>query len=164
MKTASVKEIKNELNDSPKDELLAHIFRLLRFKKENKELLSYVLFNSNEESGFVNELKKEIIQLFEQIDSSSVYYSSKSIRKILRLTKKYIRYSGRKESEAALLICFCDCMANLKPTVLRNKAMQNLFDRQISSISKSVNSLHEDLRFDFEEDLNRLATHYTGVM
>lgn len=159
MKTASIKEIKDELKDSSKEELLEHIFRLLRFKKENKELLSYILFNADDESSFVGELRKEIAYQFEQIESSSLYYTSKSIRKILRFTKKFIRYSGRKESEAALLICFCDGMVNLKPNVLRSKTMQNLFDRQIASITRSVNGLHEDLKFDFEEDLIRLKVH-----
>ena len=162
MKTASVKEIKDELKYAQKEDLLEHLFRLLRFKKENKELLSYILFNSADEREFVSELKKDITDQFNQIDSSSAYYSSKSIRKILRLTKKYIRYSGRKESEAALLIYFCQGIVNLKPGVLRNKAMQNLFDRQVSSVTKSVNSLHEDLRFDFEEDLVRLNAHHSG--
>ena len=44
MKAAGVKEIKKELNDRSKEELAELCLKLSKFKKENKELLTYLLF------------------------------------------------------------------------------------------------------------------------
>ena len=60
MKAVTVKEISQELlNLSPK-ELRDLCLRLARFKKENKELLTYLLFESSDESSYVESVKKEI--------------------------------------------------------------------------------------------------------
>ena len=78
-----------------------------RFKKENKELLTYILFESADEQSYIVSVKRGIDEEFEQINRSSTYFIKKSIRKILRNTRKYIRYSGKKETEVELLIYFC---------------------------------------------------------
>jgi len=53
------------------------------------------------------ELKTEIDDQFELINTSSYFYIKKSVRKILRMVKKYIRYSKQKETEVELLLHFC---------------------------------------------------------
>ena len=55
-------------------------------------------------------VKKEIDEEFSSINTHSFFYVKKSIRKILRNTKKYIRYSKKKETEAELLLYFCQSM------------------------------------------------------
>ena len=57
MKPASSKEIKDELNHLSKSELSALCLRLLRFKKENKELVSYLLFESQNEEAYLLKVK-----------------------------------------------------------------------------------------------------------
>ena len=44
MKAATVKQLKDELKHSTSEELMNLCLRLSRFKKENKELLTYLLF------------------------------------------------------------------------------------------------------------------------
>ena len=51
MKTAAVKDIKQELLQRSPKELLALCLRLSRFKKENKELLTYLLFEASDEAA-----------------------------------------------------------------------------------------------------------------
>ena len=53
MKTASVKEIKDELKFKTSDELRELCLQLSRFKKENKELLTYLLFEAQDEEAFI---------------------------------------------------------------------------------------------------------------
>ena len=60
MKPATVKQLKDELKYLSNDELVNLCLRLSRFKKENKELLSYLLFEANNESGYIEGIKQEI--------------------------------------------------------------------------------------------------------
>ena len=60
MKAASMHELKDELAHLPPKKVLELCLRLARYKKENKELLSYLLFEAHDEQGFVMQVKKEI--------------------------------------------------------------------------------------------------------
>ena len=91
MKPATVAQIKRELKFRSSEELEALCLRLARFKKENKELLTYLLLEADNEEEYVQQVKEHISEGFSEINRSSFYYVKKSIRKILRETKKYIR-------------------------------------------------------------------------
>jgi hypothetical protein len=96
MKAATVSQLKKELNFRSREELLELCLRLSKFKKENKELLTYLLFESGDEVAYIENVKQEVDELFEDINTKAWFYIKKSIRKILRIVKKYIRYSGKK--------------------------------------------------------------------
>ncbi|MBP9099308.1 MAG: hypothetical protein KBF74_10875, partial [Ferruginibacter sp.] len=70
MKAATVKEIKAALENLPPQELLPLTLRLARFKKENKELLTYLLFDASDERGYVESVKSAVDELFEEINHS----------------------------------------------------------------------------------------------
>ena len=156
MKAVTIKELKEELaNYSPK-ELRELCLRLARFKKENKELLTYLMFESSDESLYIEDVKKEIDEQFLQINKKSQYLIKKSFRKILRTIRKYSRYSPKKETEVVLLIYFCTRLKNFSPSIHKNTGLQNFYTRLIDSIRKKVKLLHEDLQFDFGTELNSL--------
>jgi hypothetical protein len=159
MKTATVKELKNELSYRSQTELVELCLRLSKFKKENKELLTYLLFESSDEEAFIRGVKEEIESEFEQINTKSYFYIKKSIRKILRNTKKYIRYSKKKETEVELLLFFCETLKEMQPSYKNNVSLVNIFNRQIESIKRSIASLHEDLQFDYGMELDMLLEH-----
>ena len=92
MKTASIRELKEELSRHTGAEVISLCLRLARFKKENKELLTYLLFEAGNEEDFVAGIKSETTEAFKAINSSNIYLAKKSIRKILRTINKYIRY------------------------------------------------------------------------
>ena len=156
MKAATIKEIKYELASRSLADLREICLRLARFKKENKELLSYLLFESFDESAYIKNIKIEIDLQFDEINRNSYYYIKKSVRKILSATKKHIRYSQKKTTEADLLIYFSMKLSELKPSIHNNIALQNIYNRQVESIKKTVESLHEDLQFDYQNDLENL--------
>ena len=156
MKAVTIKELKEELaNYSPK-ELRELCLRLARFKKENKELLTYLMFESSDESSYIEDVKKEIDEQFLQINKKSQYLIKKSFRKILRTIRKYSRYSPKKETEVALMIYFCTRLKNYSPSIYKNTGLQNFYARLIDSIRKKVKLLHEDLQFDFGTELDSL--------
>jgi len=158
MKAASLKEIKTELNQRSTQELLELCLRLSRFKKENKELLTYLLFESEDEAAFIQSIKTKVDEDFETINTKTFYLIKKSIRKVLRELKKFIRYSQNKETEVELLLYFCHKLKDFEPSIKRNTTLTNLYNRQIDYISKKVKALHEDLQYDYELELEKLVS------
>ncbi len=156
MKAATVRELKIELSNRSSTELLELCLRLSKFKKENKELLTYLLYEASDEATYVQNIKEEIEQQFGHINTSSYYFIKKSARKILRTTKTYIRYSKKKETEVELLIYFCSELKKVRPSIAYNVALQNIFNRQIATIKKILPSLHDDLKYDYETELDVL--------
>jgi len=158
MKAVTIKALKTELSNCSPNELFEICLRLTKFKKENKELLSYLLFQSADEEGFINDLKTEIDFQFTQINSKNYYFIKKSIRKILRFVKSNIRYSKNKETEIELLLYFCAVLKNLKPSIDQNLVLKNIFIREIAGIKKKVAVLHEDLQYDYKLELDKLLS------
>jgi hypothetical protein len=156
MKPASIKELKTELSTQQAKELLNLCLQLAKFKKENKELLTYLLFEASDEASYIESVKKEIDNDFAEINIRSYYFIKKSVRKILRNIKKYIRYSKKKETEVELLIYFCAKLKKMKPAIERNVSLTNIFIRQVSQIKKCISSLHEDLQFDYGDELDEI--------
>ena len=149
MKAATVVQIKKELQHKNQEELLEVCLRLSKFKKENKELLTYLLFESDHEAGYIESVKTEMDEVFDEINTNSYFYIKKSVRKILRNVKKYIRYSGNKETEVVLLLYFCKKLKTLTPSINRNTTLLNLYERQLLFIKKKIILLHEDLQYDY---------------
>lgn len=157
MKAATVKELRAELNNRSSKELVEVCLRLSKFKKENKELLTYLLYEAEDETGYIRSVQLEIDSQFEEINTRSYYFIKKGVRKILRNIKKYIRYSKKKETEVELLIYFCQKLKDFKPSIRKNDVLYNLYHRQINMIRKTVSKLHEDLQFDYNEELEELV-------
>ena len=156
METATVKTLKDELKHKNSNELLELCLKLARFKKENKELLTYLLFEAHDEERYVLGVKNEIDVLFDGINTKSYFFIRKSARKILTSTKKYIRFSKKKETEVELLLYFCVKLKNFKPSIKSSPRLQNILTTQIKLIEKLIITLHEDLQYDFRLELDKL--------
>ena len=160
MKAATVIQLRKELETLNEDYLRELCLRLARFKIENKELLTYLLFESEDEAFYVEAIKEEVDQLFKEINTNSYFYIKKSVRKILRSLKKYARYSNSKETEVELLLYYCYKLKILKPSIGNNVTLTNIFLKQIENIEKKIIKLHDDLQFDFRERLKELQNQY----
>ena len=156
MNTASVSDIKKELSSLPPKELAALCLRIIKYKKENKELLSYLLFESTNEPAYIAGVKEEIDVLFAEIMPSNAYTAKKVIMKAVKLTRKYIKYSGQKETEVELLLYFLQSMHDSSFRFRRHTVMVNLYDRLIQKLEKTLEALHPDLQFDYQLELNKL--------
>jgi len=156
MKPATISQLKNELKHKSQQETLDLCLKLARFKKENKELLSYLLFEEHNELGYIKEIKEEIDTEFANINRTSYYYVKKSVRKIQRNIRKYIRFSKKKETEVELFIYFCKKLRAMKPPINDNIALMNLYYKQVNSIKKTIRTLHEDLQLDYETEIGKL--------
>jgi predicted CopG family antitoxin len=157
MKAASIAELKKKMNDLPPKVLKELCLRLIKYKKENKELLTYLLFSADDEEGYIKEIKEEMDEAFTEINSANLYWAKKSIRKILRLAAKYIKYSGNKQTEVEVLLYFCRKMKDSGIKFRSSTTLLNLYDRQIIKIKKALATLHEDLQYDYAAELEAVS-------
>ncbi|MEM1122805.1 MAG: hypothetical protein AAGJ18_20335 [Bacteroidota bacterium] len=157
MKAATVSELKKELNTRSEKEIIDLCLRLAKFKKENKELLTYLLYEADDETSYIRSVKAEIEESFAEINTSRVFYAKKTIRKILRTIKKYVRYSKKKQTEVELLLHFCVNIKKLPNNIRRNRVVTNIYDGQVRMMRKAMEKLHEDLQYDYGLELEELG-------
>ncbi|MEO5563849.1 MAG: hypothetical protein ABIR18_10450 [Chitinophagaceae bacterium] len=156
MKAATINELKQELVNLPQKELVELCLRLGKFKKENKELLTYLLYEANDETGYIRNVKKEIDEQFEGINLSHLYFVKKTLRKIIRTISKHVRYTGSKQAEVEWLIYLCKRINDADIPVEKNTALLNLYNGQVKKIKAAISTMHEDLQYDYLRDLGQL--------
>jgi hypothetical protein len=156
MKAATISELKQELTNISAVELTDLCLRLARFKKENKELLTYLLFEAHDEAAYINSVKKEIDDQFIGVHPTNLYLSKKTIRKILRGCNKYIRYTGSKLVEIEVLTHFCIILKQSGIPFQNSPALVNLYNNQVKKIKAAIDTLHEDLQYDYTKAIAQL--------
>ena len=156
MKTATIKELKTELSRQSVNDLQKLVLRLVKYKKENKELLTYLLFESDNEDSYVDAVKLQIDDEFSNINTNSLYLAKKTIRKVLRTANKHIKYSGIQQTEVELLIYFCKKIKDSEISLQSSKALYNIYHRQLDKVKSSISKLHEDLQYDYNVEIEEL--------
>lgn len=157
MNTASINELRSELRRLSPDEVMDLCIRLIKFKKENKELLSYLLFESDDEKSFIESVCTEVDSLFAEINRRNTAQAKKSVLKIARLISKYSKYSGNKRTEVELLLYFCKKLRSWPMPRSKNNVFEKIYFRQFMRLRKMIEALHPDLQYDYEEDLVKLV-------
>ena len=157
MTSLSLQDIKQELSGLKPAELTNLCLRLARFKKENKELLTYLLFDSRDEEGYIKSVKQDIEELFGTVNLTQLYFAKKTLRKILRVINKQSRYSGNKQTDIELRIFFCQQLKASRIPFRQNTAINNINNGQLKKISLVMATLHEDLQHDYQKVIRELA-------
>ena len=156
MKAATLNELKKELTGLPTKELVEICLRLAKYKKESKELLSYLIFESENEVNYIAAIKADIDEQFELLNTSNLYVAKKGLQKIVRSISKYIKYSGIKQTEIEVLIYFCQMLKDSGIRISYSPVIENMYNRQLAKIEKALGSLHEDLQFDYQQEVETL--------
>jgi hypothetical protein len=157
MKPATITELKKELKYRTQEQLVDYCLAMARFKLESKELLTYLVFESENEAAYVESVKEYMTISFSEISTVNFHHIKKTVRKILRQTKRFIRYSKKKETEAELLIYFCRELSRMSPSYKRNTVLINTYNKQLELAQKAISKVHEDLQYDYNlmiEDIN----------
>jgi len=157
MKPSTISQIQKELTVLEPRQLMDICLRLAKYKNENKELLSYLLFEGQDEKKFIANVKAEIDSQFTSMNVNTMYFIRKSVRKILRFTNKYIKYSGNYETELELRIYFCTRFKASAIPINKSETLVNLYQNQLKKINTVLSKLHEDIRIDYNNELERLA-------
>jgi len=156
MKAASAQEIKAALKGKEAKELLDICLRLARYKKENKELLSFLLFEADDLPAYVKSVNEEVDEIFSTVNTNSVYFAKKGIRKALRTANKYIRYAGDKTVEVEILLHYCTNFRGLKLSWQKSTLLSNIYRAQLKKIEAAIDTMHEDLQYDYRRSFERL--------
>lgn len=156
MQPATISEIKAGLAMLGTKELSDICLRLAKYRKENKELLSFLLFEADNQALYIKNAKEDISHQLSQMSFSNIYLAKKTIRKALNTVNKYIKFAGSKQTEAELLMHYCDWLASSGLPIHKNPVTENIYQRQINKIEKALSTLHEDLQYDYRKDFERL--------
>lgn len=157
MKTASISDLKKELSERGNKDLVNLCLRIAKYKKENKELLTYLLFESEDENQYREQVKALMDTQFAEMPKTPLYQAGKALRKILRQVNKYVRFSGDKQTEAELLLYFLYHLKHSGLKIQTSVALYKLYDTQVRKITKAVEGLHEDLQYDYVEELKKVS-------
>jgi hypothetical protein len=157
MQTSTLAQLKKEVQTLPYPQLVELCVRLAKYKKENKELLHYLLFEASDEQQFVKQVKQEVDEQFKEVNTSHVYYAKKTIRKILRNVNKQAKYSGLPQTNIELLIYFLQHLRKLDMLLYQSNQLMNLYDAQLKKINKELSKLHEDLQYDYLKEIEDLG-------
>ena len=93
------------------------------------------------------------MNLFAEINQSHLYFAKKSLRKIIRIINKYCRYSGSKQTEVELRLYFCQSLNDSGIPVYHNTVINNLYQSQLKKIEAVIETMHEDLQYDYRKEL-----------
>jgi len=157
MKSASIQEIRQELSSLSPTRLSEICLRLARFKQDNKELLTYLLFESEDEGRYVENVKKDIDTGFEDLPKPNLYLTKKNLRKVLRTTLKQIRYTGSPQSEIELLTYFLRKVRDTDIPIQKSPVLLNLYRQQLKKVHSVLATLHEDLQYDYRKTVDKLV-------
>jgi membrane-anchored protein YejM (alkaline phosphatase superfamily) len=157
MKAAGLSDLKKELQLLIPQKLTELCLAMAKYKKDNKEYLSFLLFNASDKQAYVVEVKSELDEQFAELESGmNLYYAKKGLRKILRQVGKYSKYLGDKASSVELYIYFLRKMQKSGVPYKKSQQLLNLYEQQLKKINTLIGSLHEDLQEDYRRELEGL--------
>lgn len=157
MKPASLSNLKKEIQQLPPELVAQYCIRMAKYKVENKELLNYLLYQAYDQSSFIKEANNEVDDQFKNLNKSHLYLAKKTIRKALKTTNKYIKFSGVKTTELELRIHFCKNLKNSGLPLHHGKVLGNLYLREFERIKKVLANLHEDLQLDYADEIAKIS-------
>ena len=152
----SINDIRATLRGMDSADLMQLCLRMAKYKKENKELLSYLLYEAEDEASYIESVLNEMMIHFENIQDNGSYKLVKQIRKIGRWLNKPIKYSGLPGTQVELLMHYCQ---SLQPWLIKKPnitALQTIYLQQLKKIDAALEKMHEDLRGDYTKMRERL--------
>jgi hypothetical protein len=156
MKPYSLNQLQKELITLEPKKVLELCVQLAKYKKENKEFLSYLLFGSNDEKVYLENVKKEMDTLFLEINRKTTYTTKKGLQRIVKIMNRYIKNSSSKQTELELRIYFCIKMKASRISLDSSAVIRNMYYREKDKIKNTLVKLHEDLQYDYQQEIEKL--------
>lgn len=159
MKSESINNIKKKLLSLEPNELTLICLRLAKYKKESKELLSYLVFDSKDESQYVANVQQYCTEMIQEIKQKNSYIMIKNIRKTAKLVHKYMKFTENEVSKLEILIFFIELV---KPIINRYNLMSldTFYVSQYKKMEALFNKLHEDYQYDFKNKMEELRPEF----
>jgi hypothetical protein len=149
-----ISELKKELAGMPNEELVKLTLRLAKLKVENKELLHYLLFYSNDNEAYAESLLEEILDPFRQ-DFIHPYAMYKRLRKSMKIIAKYLRFTSDRAGECDLLLALVNEYLKTYRFEYKNAYLVRIIFRCLKKTADNMDRIHEDYRADYIDSYNQ---------
>ncbi|ERM81573.1 hypothetical protein P872_09815 [Rhodonellum psychrophilum GCM71 = DSM 17998] len=159
MKIASLADIKKELNFLSEKELIALITDLSKFNMDNKKYLFFKLYERDNPRLFIEMVQEELKSEFQNANISHYHLAKKSAQGIRRKLNKFLKISKDKAAQIELIIDFCKMLQEYGYLRFRHPVIDNLYKVQVGKVEKLISGLHEDLQYDFQDNLDDLKDY-----
>jgi hypothetical protein len=158
MNSPKLNDLKKELQHLDVNQLKDVCLRLAKYKVENKELLNYLLFFENSKEDYIENIKKLIVNEFDDLHPS-VYYVKKQLSKLIRIINKHIKFIGEKDKEIDIVLSFCDEFIKHPVVKAGYKALSMILYRQLKRANKLIPKMNDDLAFDYQNMFDDLIVN-----
>lgn len=152
----SLVNLKKSLKQLPPEELMELVLRLTKYKKENKELLTFLVSYESDAQALCVDFKEELSEAFADMNAHG-YYAAKTMRKQLKLVTQFRRFTKSNEYTIDLQAHYLRTVIQYLSPTQRNRSVQSILYRVLLRIEKDISKLHEDLRYDYESLPGELA-------
>jgi len=159
MKPATLVQIRKELETISPQRLMALTLRLIKLKSENKEFVSYLLFDEDQLSEYLADLKFEISEVLDGASFTQPLIAKKALRKCQKYITKHAKYMGSKDAEAELYMFLLRKIHEKGINRYTHRAIQLIYLRIIEKTKKLLPTIHNDLRGDFEIEILNLSKY-----
>jgi hypothetical protein len=145
----SLNQIKKELQSLTPAEMVELCLKLTKFQKTNKEVVAFLLFESQDIELFIETQKEWVSNAFATSYWNTYYMTKKHLRKILSHIAKQSKISGNVFVEIELRYMVIKKMEEFKLADPNYPVVWNMYLRQKMLISKKIEKLHEDYQMDY---------------
>lgn len=156
MKSASISTLEKELHTLDKQDVVSICIQLAKYRKENKELLNFLLFESANRENYIERILVELEESFFTINRKSSYTTKKGLQKVVRLLNKHVKQNASPQAEIQLRTWFCQKVKKARIDLDMDQVISNLYYREVEKIKTVFFKLHEDLQGDFRSSLEEL--------
>ncbi|MDN3690138.1 hypothetical protein [Cyclobacterium jeungdonense] len=156
MQLPSLNSLKKELQHRDSKELIDLVLHLSKLNRDNKAFLYFKLFDSDDASLFVDTVKEELEKAFNSANSKNYYFAKKSAQGIRRILNKNLKLTKDSNAKIELITFFCRQLEEFGYLEYHYPVIDNLYALQVGKVEKLIGNLHEDLQFDYQEQLENL--------
>jgi hypothetical protein len=153
--STKLSDLKQELAERDKKNLMELCLHLARFKTENKELMGYLLFNAHDPLAYTETYKPMIDEPFEKYIFNP-YYLSKGIRKAFRQISRYAKITKSKEGECTLYLYLAEQFISRIHGRIVHKSLIILLERSLKKAALLIEKMHEDYQLDYVPQFNEI--------
>lgn len=151
-----ITEIKKAINFLDEKELKTLLLDIIGFATDNKRFAYFKLNEQQDEGFFLAETKELLLQEFGKCHHTNYWTAKKLLQKLRGTLNKLIKFTKHKDQQLELIIYFCQQTEEFGYLRYRHPVIQNLFAVQLRRAESLVSKLHEDLQYDYEQQLEEL--------
>ena len=155
MATIKLQTQKKEITKLDNKHLAEICIRLAKHKTENKELLNYLLFYAHDNEPYIDDLKKDIAAVYNNLPIGE-YACTVQLKKLILRLNKHLKFVADKSREAEIITEFCQTFIQHINIRSHYSPLIQVLYRQFVKLNKVILKLDEDLQFDYQQPIEEI--------